>query len=159
MTIEEILSLPYRSGSDLLSLPREGALYFAVDRPAKEILYVGATIDLRTRWSGHHRLRDLRGREFDVAWHAESNPQRRRMMEAELISLLKPPLNTGGGRRKADMPRIAVATTVSPEVKEALDTLALADSRTVSFIIRELLEESPRLRKALRENSNRKAAK
>jgi hypothetical protein len=50
--------LPYVKFADLESLPEISAVYFAVSM-AGEILYVGKTINLKTRWRNHHRHKQL----------------------------------------------------------------------------------------------------
>ncbi len=51
-------SIPSIPLEDRRSFPRESCIYFAIDSLG-EIQYIGKTVDLKSRWAGHHRQSQL----------------------------------------------------------------------------------------------------
>jgi excinuclease UvrABC nuclease subunit len=74
------------------ALPKISAVYFALSMTG-EVLYVGATNDLRQRWRTHHRIPRLETLGCtSIAWYAcpeEATAE----LECAMIQHFQPPLN------------------------------------------------------------------
>lgn len=95
----DIQSLPHKLIGERKELPHVSAIYFVVEDEV--LLYIGLTIDIKNRWSGHHRLNDF----SDVAkiYWLETNAQDLAAREVEFITEFSPELNAnpgGAGRPK-----------------------------------------------------------
>lgn len=114
-------------------LPDLMAVYVVVGR-TDEILYVGSTESLRTRWKSHHRRFQMKNIvQARIHWFEVKDPTRLRDTEAEWIARLSPALN---GQTVTDAPTVMVAALIAPETKRALEILAEREDRTISNMIR-----------------------
>lgn len=59
------------------------------------------------------------------------------------------------GRKSLPDAKIQIASRVAPQIKSAIDAVAVAEKRTTSQVIEILLEESPRVKARIRENGKR----
>lgn len=81
------LPLGWRKG-----FPKCPAIYFAIS--GKKILYIGKSINLASRWAGHHRLAELEQfEEVRIAWIEVSDRSLLLAIEKALIQYFKPTLN------------------------------------------------------------------
>lgn len=81
--------VPIRS---LRKLPRVPAIYFVYD--GTTCLYVGQAINLRKRWAGHHRKKQIQDKHPDahIEW-IEAREVQLELLEKKYISELDPILN------------------------------------------------------------------
>ena len=102
ITEPEILALPFCQYSGRESLPFVPALYFVVvDYPKTQIIYIGKTINLYSRWRGHHKDVEIEAVErigifarihyfgFDI----NTSEQELTLKEFILLQRFSPPLN------------------------------------------------------------------
>src|SRR5947208_7730100 len=89
----KIDALPNAPLGECQSLPIAGGLYFAVDE-ASRVWYVGIATSLRQRHLNHERTTDFnKAGVTHIAWMAESDEDKRRIREKELVAHFAPPLN------------------------------------------------------------------
>lgn len=84
----EFVPIPF---SEPRRLPTAAGVY-VVTRDAS-VLYVGQAHNLRRRWHGHHRARQLRGLRAELIHWWACPPDELDGWEQELIELLQPRLN------------------------------------------------------------------
>jgi hypothetical protein len=144
ITLDLIRRLPVLSCANLTALPADPALYFVLDAQLAEVLYIGATINLRHRWMTHNKKFALRRYDYVVAWRIEADPDVRRTDEMSLIGKYNPSLNKKG--RQLVEPKYQIQAAVPLPLKRLLESKAAEDDRTVSHVVRRLLEESPTIK-------------
>lgn len=89
----DLRSLPCLSLEDRANLPDVAAIYFAVDS-FDEVLYIGRSVSLLRRWTGHHRLSQLVNiGQVKIAWVEISETALLPQVEQALIEFFSPPLN------------------------------------------------------------------
>ena len=132
-------------------MPRASGLYFIVSE-VRQILYIGATVNLKTRWACHDHRRAAEGQDALVYWMLESDPVERKKLEASLIYSLLPVWNKKGLPSISD--RQQIGACVAPRIKAAIKTLAIRERRSESQIIEMLLEESPKIKTRMKLNGN-----
>jgi hypothetical protein len=93
-TVEvEVEALPRVSFAERRHLPSVPGIYFALAAEG-QALYIGQAVDIRERWVGHARLRQLRDlRCASIAWRVEEDHEDRLWLEWDCINKLKPVLN------------------------------------------------------------------
>lgn len=79
------------------NLPNCPAIYFVADSKG-QVLYIGRTVNLASRWREHHRFNQLkrfdRKNRISISWMTCSNDLNTLSnLENSLINLYKPPLN------------------------------------------------------------------
>lgn len=75
------------------TLPRVQAVYFVIS-DTDEILYIGCSVNLNSRWIGHHKLRELEGLGVvRIAWMEVSELSLLAEIEIALITHFAPRLN------------------------------------------------------------------
>lgn len=76
-------------------LPAIPAVYFAISK--KQILYVGSTKNLKSRWLKHHRIKEIKAfNDIKIAWFEAPNISDLTHLEGQAISALKPWKYFGG---------------------------------------------------------------
>lgn len=82
-------SLPLKMRSQLPSLP---GIYFVLN--GTEVVYIGKSWSIKSRWDGHHRLPQLReiGKQYSIAW-LQYQFEQLDALEFQLIQALRPRLN------------------------------------------------------------------
>jgi|GEM_PF-138969 len=88
----DVQVLPKAVVGDTLSLPTSRGIYFVIDDSYK-VLYVGKSENIRRRWYDHHRMPDLEGRGFHVAYMVVGADVDLLALERSLIKAYKPDLN------------------------------------------------------------------
>jgi hypothetical protein len=85
-------SMPSMLVSDRSKLPQDSAIYFVWNE--QQLLYIGKTVNLRRRFSQHHRLADfaLAGAETRISW-LPATVQNLAVFERSLIEELEPEIN------------------------------------------------------------------
>lgn len=74
------------------ALPKCPAIYFAMLE--KQVLYIGATKNLQSRWSYHSRLKELKAfGDIIIAWHQVDSVAALASLEGQAINEWKPLLN------------------------------------------------------------------
>jgi hypothetical protein len=127
-------SLPLASRSGLPACP---AVYFALE--GDHILYIGRSVNLQQRWMAHRRYRQLKGiSNVRIAWLECSDPSLLPEIEAALIEYFQPSLN-GKLIPPQDIARIVFHAP--DEIKEKLERLAMKRLRSVSNLVRLIVEE------------------
>ncbi len=138
--IDDIQALPFVSVAKRAELPQCAAVYFALDPLRSKVLYIGSSRSLRGRWRVHpHR----RSTAF-IAWLAIEESGKRYETECAYIQHFDPPLNYTGD------------LGVSPEIGSLIKRFAREDERSVAYIVRRLIEESPRIKSALKNGGKRR---
>lgn len=95
----EPLNLPSLPLSEKHNLPNLPAIYFAIS-DSNEIIYIGRTGKLATRWISHHRYYKLKAMgNIRIAWFQCSEESLLPQIEEVLISHFQPPLN---GKRNSE---------------------------------------------------------
>ncbi len=85
-------ALPFVEFSNRELLPSLTAVYFAINSQS-EVLYVGKSVSLNSRWRYHHRLKILSELGCTkIAWIV-STRLNYSSLELEMISLFNPPVN------------------------------------------------------------------
>lgn len=131
------LVLPSLSLANRSALPSCPAIYFALEND--RVLYVGRSCNLQQRWITHHRYSQLKGfNNVRIAWLECSDPSLLPEIEAALIEYFQPELNTT--RVATKLPRVVFH--VPEELKERLEQLANKRRRSVSNLVRTLVEEA-----------------
>lgn len=132
------LFLPSVTWENRRSLPSESGVYFALSKNC-EVLYVGATADLKARWRGHHRENDLRAMECASIAYYLCPKQDLSETEQSMITHLSPKLNPHGGHPYIDRRHKALGITRSivfpRQLYTKLELLAGFQERTVSSLI------------------------
>jgi excinuclease UvrABC nuclease subunit len=82
-------SMAYEERRDLPTIP---ALYFVVDS-ARNVVYIGQTVNLRDRWKSHHRAAQMERGGYRIHWRVVENDIQRRHYEARCIEHFRPPWN------------------------------------------------------------------
>jgi hypothetical protein len=93
-SLRYIFRLPSTSIDELYRLPSNGGIYFAIDG-LNQIQYIGQSCNIKERWSGHHRMPELKTMAgVRVAcYHYPHSDQVRRDLERSFIDRINPPLN------------------------------------------------------------------
>jgi len=96
-----IEGLPNLLLTDLRKLPRLSCVYFVSDRKGT-LLYIGTTFDLKQRWSGKHKCKEILGKTdgVKISWLALKGNKFRQSAEAYLIQIHSPELNSSIAARK-----------------------------------------------------------
>jgi excinuclease UvrABC nuclease subunit len=85
--------LPSVPMSDRRLLPEDPGIYFAIDSLGV-IQYIGKSVNLRRRWEGHHRLKQLKNvGDIKIAWLTVSDAHLLPAIEEALIDRFNPRLN------------------------------------------------------------------
>jgi len=130
-------ALPSLLLTDRSQLPVCPAVYFALD--GDRVLYVGRSVNLQQRWMAHRRYRQLKGiSNVRIAWLECSDPSLLPEIEAALIEYFQPSLN-GKLIPPQDIARIVFHAP--DEIKEKLERLAMKRLRSVSNLVRLIVEE------------------
>ena len=144
----DVRSLPSVAFEHRHALPDLMAVYVVVGESAN-IWYVGSTASLRTRWKSHHRRFQMkRVDRARIHWCQVDDPSALRETEAEWINRLEPSLNR---QPVTDRPLVLIGTMVPEPHAAALKLLARNEDRSVSKIVKKLVEESPQFQEALRQ--------
>jgi hypothetical protein len=131
------LTLPSLSLANRSALPPCPAVYFALE--GDHVLYVGRSVNLQQRWITHHRYSQLKGlNNVRIAWLECSDPSLLPEIEAALIEYFQPSLN-GKLIPPQDIARIVFHAP--DEIKEKLERLAMKRLRSVSNLVRLIVEE------------------
>lgn len=88
----DISKLPFAKFSDRSELPDCSAIYFALSSKG-DILYIGKSIHLQTRWKQHHRIDDLLRLKCSVIAWFKCDEKKLDQLEDELIARFRPLLN------------------------------------------------------------------
>jgi GIY-YIG catalytic domain len=105
----DIMALPSVALADYRQLPDTTALYFIVNAIGK-LLYIGQSIELKTRWRTHHRLARYQQLEgIRIAWldlsdrcpvtYRDGRKKYLVALERSCIAYFRPPDNRGQGLR------------------------------------------------------------
>lgn len=87
-------NLPSTPLIECQNLPKISGIYFVLE--SEEILYIGKSQNLRTRWTGHHRWNQLNNREVEnisIAWLKVNTLELLPEMERIFIKRFNPLLN------------------------------------------------------------------
>ena len=96
----DIFALPWLPIEVRSTFPRVPAIYFAMGS-GSNLLYIGMTHDLKTRWANHHRYEELREREVEKIAYYFPNLRRSIPVDRDELARLEkyyickfdPPLN------------------------------------------------------------------
>lgn len=145
LRIDQLSSLPLTSKQLLPKIP---ALYFVISE-AEQVLYVGATQSLGTRWQSHHRLRQLdQYANVRIAWLPVADSAERQRLERQAIEQFQPLFNeTPVPRMPGD--KVTVGFKCSPQIFAVIRGIAKAEDRAVSTVIRRLLVSHPQIKAIL----------
>lgn len=88
----EEVSLPTVSLEHRLNLPDEPGVYLVVLENG-EVLYVGKSINIKHRWSAHHRYYQLQSQNVFIAWMLVDDISLLHEVEAYLIKEFAPSMN------------------------------------------------------------------
>lgn len=89
----DLKTLPSLPLSERRQLPQVTCIYFAIDSQNR-IQYIGKSVNLKLRWSGHHQSDRLaRMEDVRIAWLEFSEPALLPEIELALIDWFLPPLN------------------------------------------------------------------
>jgi hypothetical protein len=131
------LTLPSLSLINRSALPPCPAVYFVLE--GDRVLYVGRSVNLRQRWMTHRRYKQLKAiSNVRIAWLECSDPSLLPEIEAALIEYFQPSLN-GELIPPQDIARIVFHAP--DEIKEKLERLAAKRTRSVSNLVRLIVEE------------------
>lgn len=92
--LEMSYRLPAVSIARKSDLPRGACIYFVSDQ--KEVIYIGQTKDLKSRFVTHHRLGDFRRACASTIRWVEPDSEDMQSLEHLLITTVKPRLNKAG---------------------------------------------------------------
>lgn len=144
----QLRSLPSVLFDERTLLPDVMAVYVVTDHAGK-VLYVGSTESLRVRWKSHHRrFQFKRIGQARIHWFLVDDATVLRSLESEWINLLTPSLNR---QPVTDAQAVMIATLVSTETKQVLEYMARVEDRSVSKIVKKLVEDSPQFQEALKQ--------
>lgn len=86
----DIKTLPWFPLEQYRSFPRIPALYFVLD-DAFNVLYIGRTLSLHSRWRQHHRMQDYASSPgLRVAWMFVTDPALLPALEKACIAFFRP---------------------------------------------------------------------
>ncbi len=91
-TVEDILVLPYAKFKDRRFLPDVTVVYFALDE-FNRILYIGKALDLRERWSNHHKIPTLEHLSCERIYWANTTQDKYSDFESDMIDRFQPCTN------------------------------------------------------------------
>lgn len=134
----DLLSLPSLPLADKAQLPDIFAIYFVLD--GDRVLYIGKTINLRERWTTHHRLKQFKKMTVPVriAWIECSDATLLTSIEAALIEHFQPLLN----QTKYEQTKPKVTAYVLGAMSAVIDSEAAKEWRSKSQMIELLLKEA-----------------
>lgn len=129
-------SLPLASRSGLPTCP---AVYFALE--GDRVLYIGRSVNLQQRWMTHRRYKQLKAiSNVRIAWLECSDPSLLPEIEVALIEYFQPSLN-GELIPQAPQDIARIVFHAPDEIKEKLERLAAKRLRSVSNLVRLIVEE------------------
>ncbi len=118
-------------------LPDTAAIYFVLAGDA--VLYIGQSVSLRQRWLAHHRLAQLNERgACRIAWMTVDDASLLDELEQACIEHFSPILNNSPAADRGER----VMVRLSPESANMVVSMAGNERRTISQMVRLLIEES-----------------
>ena len=130
----DISSLPSVYLESKSELPRESAIYFAIDSQGN-IQYIGRSSDIKQRWMKHHRFSQLTSigniRIAYLCMDADILPS----VEKALIEWFRPSLNQPISKR------IRMTLMVDPSLKKRIDQIAVEQNVHPCVVIEDLLKK------------------
>lgn len=118
-------------------LPNVAAVYFAIDADS-HVLYVGTSRSLKSRWSSHHLIAQLKSiGSIRIAWLEINNEFDRKEAEAAYIRHFRPRFNL----REEDGKKSMIASYFTQEVAELIVALAARSGISVSKYTRQAIYE------------------
>ena len=118
-------------------LPTISGIYFVFSQ--SELLYIGRTTNLQSRWLGHHRLSDFKSKkEVRIYWLEVLEVEILRNLEKQAIKFFKPCLNSQ--REKGEMDAIFQCRIPKKLLKQA-KAKSQRTGITLAFVARQALEE------------------
>jgi CopG-like RHH_1 or ribbon-helix-helix domain, RHH_5 len=133
------LTLPSLPLANRSALPPCPAVYFVLE--GDRVLYIGRSVNLQQRWMTHRRYKQLKAiSNVRIAWLECNDPNLLPEIEVALIKYFQPSLN---GKLIPQSPQdIARIVFHAPdEIKEKLERLAAKRLRSVSNLVRLIVEE------------------
>ena len=131
----DLSALPSLPLSDRKQFPAIPCIYFAMS--SGRVQYVGRSENLKARWYGHHKLKEL-SKDSNIAWLEVSNYELLPAIEAALIQWFEPPLNRGFAFSEcssANKVTMKVVKTIGVEVSglgERIKKARTSDSRSLT---------------------------
>lgn len=129
-------ALPSVALTDRHGLPREPGIYFVLSGD-EELLYIGRSNSIHTRWRGHHKMRRLAEyRAVRVAWLTVSDESLLAEIETALIHHFRPPLNRKSDTAGMPSEKPFLHFNVEPELLERIDNFRFEhrfDSRAAAI--------------------------
>lgn len=92
LAIAQISLLPSLAFEHRYDLPPVPALYFTLN-DRREIVCIGETENLRTRWKSHHRARQMATGGYRIHWREMPDADTRALAEREAIAYFRPTWN------------------------------------------------------------------
>lgn len=133
------LALPSLSLAARSQLPPCPAAYFVLE--GDRVLYVGRSVNLRQRWLAHRRYKQFKAiSNVRIAWLECSDPSLLPEIEVALIEYFQPSLN-GKLIPQAPQDTARIVFHAPDEIKEKLERLATKRLRSVSNLVRLIVEE------------------
>jgi hypothetical protein len=128
----DVSSLPSMLLSDRSQLPKISCVYFAIS--SGNIQYIGRSVNLHSRWTGHHRTNCL-ATDSHIAWIEVSNLDLLPEIEAALIYWFKPPLN-----RHFDKENRIFDKPIPPNENKYVCSILVKLTPTEKAVLRELAD-------------------
>lgn len=136
----DLASLPWLPLEARSSFPRQPVIYFAIDSQGA-IQYIGRSVDLRVRWTTHHRYEELAAiGGVRIAYLFVEASSLLPEIELALIEWFQPALN--GRLVVTKKPRVSLY--IEDSVKQDLERLAKLRKRSLNNLVELLCEEAIR---------------
>jgi predicted GIY-YIG superfamily endonuclease len=104
-TVVQISYLPSVAFEYRQDLPAVPALYFVLNSQ-RDVMYIGQTNNLSTRWKGHQRAIQMQAGGYRIHWYRIDDEQQRITTESQAIKYFRPPWNNSAiqvaDRRRVD---------------------------------------------------------
>jgi excinuclease UvrABC nuclease subunit len=140
-------SLKVATLADRRELPECPAIYFVLEKDT--VVYIGQTVNLRQRISGHHRLPEWKVRDdIQIRWLPCNNAATLPQLEKHLIDMVQPEMNGKSCRGQVGSDEstsaVRISITFSDEEYEFLAEEAARKERTLAAQMRYWVKEKMR---------------
>lgn len=137
----DVHRLPSLPLVNLSQLPKCSCIYFVMHN--SRIIYIGQTINLADRWTGHHKLSQLtKLNDTIIAWLKCSDQSLLVEIESAMIQHFQPKLNKQGGGKRSHPDYRQTTIYINKQIEKRMKAAFLEDEvEDFSQWIEERIEE------------------
>lgn len=137
----DVYSLPSLPLVNLSQLPKCSCIYFVMHD--SRTIYIGQTINLADRWTGHHKLSQLtKLNDAVIAWLECTNPNLLVEIESVMIQHFQPELNKQGQGKRSHPDYRQTTIYINKQIEKRMKAAFLEDEvEDFSQWIEERIEE------------------